>query len=575
MSTDLFRSDATSADPVSRVHAFPFDLVARAELAICACTNLVNKERGGQPYSFAELHTEPPIAMHSPWDYSDVSGTLLDALTLARIMTTQPADEADTAFARILARCQREDGLLTLPSDPWTHTAPIVEMEWSQRGALMAWTTRLLAADDADAQQRALRLVHALSTRAVWEGETCWFPASYLPANGWASRLAPTGPIGELLIGAQVVFPLARFAAVTGSEESLKLANGLIRFLRERSGAFEEDGRIRNTTASYLHSTTGFILGVLKYGVSTDRADYVDWSLNAYRSACEWGTDFGFFPHGIKGPERWQGDICALRDMIEIALLLGMHRDPACLADAERFGRNHLLETQLLDFDWVNKQLDVKFCQDLWCVNHPPEGFTTHDVCSRALGSFAGWHTHNDGIDAANPRLMQRCTGAGTRAIYDLWRYTVTRPEGAVMVNLHFSRDTRWATVTSHVPQEGRIEVMMKTRGVLAVRVPPGVTDPDVTVNYSRPRQETVRNGYAWLEALQPGDLVSVSWPLEERSMVYNMGGVHFSGRWRGDTLLNVSPAGKINPLYRRLPLDMPPVQPRGVSAHAREIDSI
>src|SRR5579872_3618227 len=575
MSTDTIRSGAAQTDPAITVQEYPFDLVARAEMAIRACTNLVNPERAGQPYSFAELHTDPPIAMHSPWDYSDVSGTLLDALTLARIMTGIHADDCDAAFSRILAKCQREDGLLTLPSDPWTHTTPIVEMEWSQRGALMAWTTRMVAVDDADAQQRALRLVHGLHKRAVWEGDTCWFPSSYLPNSGWASRVPHSGPIGELLIGAQVVFPLARFGSITGSEEALKLANGLIRYIKERSGAFADDGSMTSATASYLHSTTCFILGVLKYGIVADRPDYVDWSLAAYRSACEWGTDFGFFPHGMRGPERWQGDVCALQDMIEIALLLGLHREPACFADAERYGRNQLLETQLLNFDWVNQNLDVNFCTDIWCSNHPQEAFTTHDVCGRALGGFAGWHTHNDGIDASNPRLMQRCTGAGTRAIYDLWRYSVTRPEGAVMVHLHFSRDTRWATVTSHIPQEGRLEVMMKSRGVLAVRVPPGVTNPEVTVNYSHPRQETVRNGYAWIEALQQGDLVNITWPLNDRAMVYNMGGVQFSGRWRGDTMLTVTPKGQIAPLYRRDPLAMPPVQPHILPHHTREVDSI
>ena len=83
MSTDFLHSNAAALDPASQIQAFPFDLVARAELAIRACTFLVNPARDGQPYSFAELHTDPPIAMHSPWDYSDVSGTLLDALTLA------------------------------------------------------------------------------------------------------------------------------------------------------------------------------------------------------------------------------------------------------------------------------------------------------------------------------------------------------------------------------------------------------------------------------------------------------------------------------------------------------------
>ena len=470
MSADLSASSASSADPAKTIRAFPFDLVARAELAIRACTSLVNPLRGGQPYSFAELHTDPPLALHSPWDYADVAGKLLDALSLARMMTGQAADDTEACFAGILASCQREDGLIALPPDPWTHTAPIVEMEWSQGGALMGWTTRTFAVDEPDAPHRAERLIHGLSTRAVWEGDTCWYPASYLPDRGWANRMPPQGAAGQPLIGGQLVFPLVRYYTATGNRESLRLANGLIRYLRERSGCFEDDGRIKHASVGYLHTTTGFVLGVLKYGLVADRPDYVDWALSAYRSARELGTEFGFFPQGLRGQELHQGDVCALKDMIEIALLLGLNGETSCLADAERFGRNHLLETQIVDFDWVRAPVDVQFTPDIWCANLPLEAFTADDVCGRALGSFSGWHTLNDAIDPNNPRLMSRCTGAGTRALYDLWRYSVTRPEGAVMVNLHFSRDTRWATVTSFVPQEGRIEVMMKTRGVLAIR---------------------------------------------------------------------------------------------------------
>jgi hypothetical protein len=574
MSTDVFDSPLAVTDPTTKIRACPFDLVTRAELAIQACTQLVNRKRGGQPYSYAELHTDPPIALHSPWDYADVAGRLLDALTLARVMTGKPPTECDASFARILAACQRDDGLISLPPDPWTHTAPVTEMEWSQRGALMGWTTRMLAMDDTDARERAERLVRGLSRRAVWEGEICWFPASYLPESGWVNRLPPISRMTDVLIGAQVVFPLARFAAATGNEESLKLANGLIRFLLERSEAFDNDGGITENAGRQFQSATGFILGVLKFGIVADRSDYVDWALAAYKRAREWGTEFGFFPHGLRGKERWQGDACALQDMIEIGLLLGLHREPSCLADAERFGRNHLLETQILDFDWVRKPIDVEFCQDLWCAHHPPEGFTTDDVCGRAVGGFSGWHTLNDAIDPANPRLMQRCTGAGTRAVYDLWRYSVTRPEGAVMVNLHFSRDTRWATVTSYLPQEGRVEVLMKTRGCLAVRVPVGVKDPEVTVNHTRARQETVRNGYAWLEALQSGDLVTVTWPLQERVMLYDIDGKSYTGHWRGDTLLRMTPPGQLSPLYWR-PLEIPPARPRAFAAHAKEVDSI
>ena len=558
------------------VRSSPFDLVARAQLALGGCTGLRNLARGGQPYTYAELHTEPPVAFHAPWDYADVTGRLLEALTFARIMTGTAPDEADASYAKLLASCQREDGLISLPAEAWTHTSPVVELDWSQRGALMAWTTRYLALNDQDALTRANRLVHALYKTAVWEGETCWYPASFLPASGWTDRLPPTGRMTDVLIGAQIVFPLARLACATGNSEALQLAKGLIRFHRERSGAFTEDGKMTDKAGRYLHSTTGFLLGALKYGVVTGRTEMIDWAEAAYQSVREWGTDFGFFPHRTHGKDRWQGDLCATQDMIEIAILLGLNREHGYFADVERYGRNHLLESQILDLDWVDQGKEAAFCQEVWGAHHPQEGVTTDAVTRGAVGGFAGWTRFNDAFDPANPRLMQRCNGAGTRAIYDLWHHAIARTESAVMVNEHFSRDSRWAGVTSYVPTAGRISVLMKSRGVLAVRVPLQVDrhQVEVHVNGVRPRQEVVSGGYARLEALQLGDVVTVEWPLEERATFYEMNQERLLANWRGDTLLRMDPAGSLAPLYQRS-TQITPALPRGANGPVKEIDPL
>ncbi len=575
MSSETISAVRAAKHPaVETIRACPFDLVARAELALEGCTRLTDPNRGGQPYFYAEFHTEPPIALHAAGGYSDATGRLLEALTLARIMTGTAPDERDAAYAQLLRSYQREDGLMVWPAAPWTHTAPVVEIEWSPRAALLAWTTRYLALDDIDAIQRAQKLAHALYRLAVWEGDTCWFPASYLPDTGWVDRFAPIGKMTDVLIGAQVIFPLARFAAATGNEEALRLANGLIRFLMERSGAFDTHGKFVGQSGRYFHSKTAFILGVLKHGLVAGKDAHVDWARAAYEHAREWGTDFGFFPNGISGPNRWQGDTCAIADMIEIALLLGHHKDPAYFADAERFGRNHLLESQFLDFRWVEERIDAPFCQEVWCAHHPPEGVTMDEVHTRALGCFAGWSLPNDAFDPANPRLMQRCTGSGVRALYALWHNTVTRPEGAVMVNMHFSRDTRWATVRSMLPQLGGVEVMMKTRGVLAVRVPTDVHDPVVVVNRLRQRHEIIRNGYAWLEALQGGDIVNVNWPQETREATYTLNGTEYRATWQGDTLIQIDPPGLLSPIYCR-PQEIPPAPPRASSGPVKEIDTL
>lgn len=559
---------------VVAIRECPFDLVARAELALDGCTRLTDPKRGGQPYFYAEFHTEPPIALHAAGGCSDATGRLLEALTLARIMTGTPPDARDDAYAQLLRSYQRDEGLMVWPPSPWTHTAPVVEMEWSQRSALLAWTTRYLAEDDKDAMQRAQKLIHSLYRNAVWEGDTCWFPSSFLPPNGWPDRFPPVGKMTDVLIGAQILFPLARYADAVGNEEALQLANGLIRFLLERAGAFDKEGQVVGQSGRYFHSKTSFVLGVLKYGLTAGRDHYVDWARAAYEHLRAWGTDFGFFPNGVAGPNRWQGDTCATADMIEIALLLGLHKDSDYFTDAERFGRNHLLESQILDFDWVERRIDAPFCQEVWCANYPPEGVTMDDVVSRAIGGFTGWSKPNDAFDPANPRLMQRCTGSGVRALYSLWHYTVTRHEGAVMVNLHLSRDTRWATVRALAPQVGGVEVMMKTRGVLAVRVPPEVTNPVVVVNRIRQRHEIIRHGYAWLEALQGGDMVSVSWMQEPRTAIYALNEATYTATWQGDTVMRMEPPGLLSPLYQRSE-EIPAAPPRPVSGPAHEISTL
>ena len=89
---------ATVVHPALRsLQACPFDLAARAALAIEGCTRLANPDRDGQPYTYAELHTEPPIALHAPWDYADVAGRLVKqpSVFLRRVDVTQDTDIRD------------------------------------------------------------------------------------------------------------------------------------------------------------------------------------------------------------------------------------------------------------------------------------------------------------------------------------------------------------------------------------------------------------------------------------------------------------------------------------------------
>jgi hypothetical protein len=437
----------------------------------------------------------------------------------------------------------------------------------------MAWTTRYLAFDDAQALQSAQKLIQGLYKTAVWDRDICWFPTSVLPAGGWLDKSPPIDRGGDILVGAQVVFPLVRFAIATGNEQAHRLAKGLIQFLRHRSGAFDREGRLTNKSALYLHSTAGFVKGALAYGMLNGEAQTLTWAESIYTTLKTLGTDFGFFPHRVTGADRWQGDMTFLKDMIEIALLLGIHRDHTYFRDAERYGRNHLLESQLLDIDGIDHATDVEFPQVVWCEKHPPEGLLTEGVPHKVLGQFASWSLPNDAIDATNPRLMMRSTAAAIRALYDLWHYAITREDEAVRVNMLFSRDTRWANVTSHVPKTGRVEIVMKTRGVLATRVPDEVTNETLltNVNEMRHREETLRGGYAWLQALRNGDYVTFDWKQHDRKETCILNGTQYSLNWRGDSVRSIEPQGKLLPLYIR-GAEMEPAPAVEVHGVAKEI---
>ena len=529
-----------------------------------------------QPYTYAELHTGPPVALHAPWDYGDSAGNLLESLTLLRAIEGTSPDFHDEGYARLLRKHQGKAGLITLPVEAWTGAEPITEMEWSQRGALMAWTTRYLAMDDQDALHRARELVHGLKRIAVWNGDMCWFPSSTYPGgSGWKDAAPPVNRVKDILTGAQVIFPLVRFADATEDGEALGLALGLLRFLREQSGAFDADARLTQYSAHYLYSNTGFLHGVLKYALMTREDELIAWARQAFDHIRACGTDFGFFPHRFAGRDRWQGDVCALKDMIEMAIQFGLHNSPECFALAERYGRNHLIECQITEMDWVGNRPKADFCPEIWHGNHPAEGVTKERVSERALGGFSGWSRVNDAFDPANPRLMQRSTAAGARALYALWHYAITQHETSVRVNMHFSRESRWATVTSYLPCEGHLDIIMKCKGTLAIRMPEGVRDLQMDVHVNKAKRTAVaRDGYLLIGGMQPKDHITVKWTQLERTQQYEAAGKIHSGYWRGDTLLKMDPPGSLTPLYRR-GHRVATAPPRHLHGMIREIASV
>ena len=568
----------------------PFDLQARAELAVHSLTALLDPERAGVMYFLANWCSHPPRADHGLWDCGDGSGRHVDALTLARSMVRKgsPAAEQGQAEAQLEAwmiSLLGAEGLTWLPSEPWAEpwgkgllladgrpSPAYAEISWAQRGTLMGLISRFLATSQEPYLERASRLVDGLLRVAIPHPDGLFFPEGYYRADGWHGEM-PGLAAGIEENNAVIIAPALRLYEINQHAPALELAEGLVSYALKHTQGYLPDGRLHVTQGGALqehfHTRSCFILSVLKLGLMTGRRELVAWARQTYARARDFGTDFGWFPEGLG---RRHGEICCTTDMIEIALLLGKNVDGCYYADAECFGRNHLLESQFLSLDRLQRALDLMPVDDA----PPPWGgrFSTRDrVAARQLGGFASRPALNDAFHLDGTSLMQCCNAAGTRGIYDLWRYAVEETPAAdgeppcEMVNLRFSVDTPAIRVVSHEPREGRLDITARRTCQVMVRLPAGAGEAlcATTGKGSQSvRALPIRDAYAAFALLQ-GEQAQLHYPLAERVAHYEVGMAERSARctgyWRGEALMRVDPPGAFYPLYQREE-DLPPVEP-------------
>jgi len=551
-----------------------FDLPSRAEVAARSLTRLLDPRLDGLMYFLASWQADPPRAWHGLWDCGDGCGRHIDALTLARRMAPpgSPAAQPDAGEAQIEAWMMRllgDDGLSWLPQEPWAEPwgagmllrgpvgdEPLAEISWAQRGTLLGLSSRYEATGDERYLLAGQRLVGALLRIAERHPDGLFFPEGYYRAGGWRHH-APGLCAGIEECNAAVVLPAVRFHAATGFEPAIELADGLVRFALRHTTGYTPDGRIVGEPGSglsdHFHTRSNFILGVLELGIAIGRREYVAWARQSYEHAKEWGTDFGWFPEGLGCRH---GEICCTVDMIEIAIGLGLHVDRAYFADAERFGRNHLLESQFLSLDRLREAANRLPREESTAA--PDERFsTTEDVVESQLGAFAARSTLNDAFHLDSTAVMQCCNAAGTRGLYDLWRHSVheTGP-GKCWVNLRFSVETPLLRVVSHELMDGRLDITAERDVLVHVRLPEGVAQ--AVVRRHGAAMELVvcaRDGYVEFDAAA-GSRTEVRYELPERVAHYEVGrpgrSLSCTGAWRGETLVGIDPPGRYHPLYQR-----------------------
>ncbi len=522
-----------------------------ASLAMSALLARIDLNQAARPYFWIDIRQSPPQASHSYWDGVDIAGRFVDGLILARQMTGRcDGAEAEAQLRDYLwAQQDPQDGLFYnwedeahaggemskyLP-DAGVLTRPRHVDLFCQRGPLIALCT-LLAAGDSRALPRWNQLIQGLWRLVERTGpeELC------LPTYRWAPLLKPEWTMGanvpEKWLGYRyaLLTGLARGVELVGDPATTELALGLARWYM-RHGDVPSDGRYAANTHSGGILPTA--VGIARLGIHTGNAEMIAWAQRVYEWTRTNTPDFGFLRDGLglDGFFSSTCETCGLADLVHLALALTQAGVADYWDDIERIARNQLLENQYRDAPML-RQLYPGIDESVLAMMHG--GFECAAFPNRLLAYR--------GIEAC-------CIGGGLRALYHAWRGAISETGDTTMINLGFSRSTANVEVIGHEPWQGRLDVRLRTPRRLTIRVPThaALAATLFTVD-GQPITPSWSGRTAHLGLLAAGQIVTLTYPLQERGANYEIAGKSYTGWWRGATLLEIQPPGEGYPIYQR-----------------------
>jgi hypothetical protein len=228
--------------------------------------------------------------------------------------------------------------------------------------------------------------------------------------------------------------------------------------------------------------------------------------------------------------------------------------------DVDRWVRNVYAEGQMLDTRFLDRIPESYFVSEPSARPHQD----ARDIARRSVGSFWGWMRANDGLDVmqtdkgpklAPQAIMHCCTANGARTLFYVWDAIVAKQADEVRVNLLLNRASPWLDVDSYLPVEGKVVLHIKEAPTVAVRMPEWSQPRDVQVTVGGEPRRALAEGH-WLRIgwHKPGDKVTLTFPVPERTLHRVIGEMPYKLTLRGSNVVSIDPRGVACPLYENLP---------------------
>jgi len=583
------------------------DIAERARLGVHALTSITDPNADFEIYGACHFFRNPPVMDHDFNDWVQNQEGLMEALPLLRLASGDTMNnQVDPVWMKTTLQSIGPDGLLYVPLEgrPWGRLhADGINPVWRTNGTRTQYTDRSVTqAANASSCQRMIgtmtiyflrdgnpmwtatinKMIERLAVLAIQREDYCYFaPGSFEPnATVPPDAPMPLGSTWGVSWNTRLIQGLMQYYRVSSHEPARILAEKLVKYTRYHGEIFEPEGpwfldpEIRGESKSLAvsdsirkkyyveglkrgghgHGHGIGVLAMLEYADATHDGDLLQFCKTSFEWARNPGSEYGastlvgWFPE-FYVPHYPSCEGCIVGDMISMATKLSAAGVGDYWDDVDRWVRNQFAEQQLTSVDWVYRL----------AAREPRKPVGPFEVAERApernVGAYAGGASANDfALGVASSGIGHCCTGTCTRTIYYVWEKMVENRNGRLRVNLLLNRASRWADVYSYIPYQGRVDVKMKepSREVV-IRAPEWVESqsPQIECKVNgTPRPLAWAGRYVSAGAVKAGDLVMLTFPMEERTVREQIGGQPYAMVIKGNTVVSIDPAGKNVPLY-------------------------
>ena len=551
------------------------DLAERARLALTGLAGTIDLEMGTN-YFFIVYANQKPYLCHHLSD-NEIDPKLTGCFPMLRVMSGEQKFEEVEAFHRssVLARIQ--DGFywnFDEPQKPWKHRDPFytdqiykdvrqedVTSVFSD-GRLMRHLIEWMDIDGrSDWEQLASQLAQGLRQIATFKADYAFYPDggyggafNYPRKSGWLRTDEPVSEV-EGAEGSVVCYfgneiqGLSKWYAATRDAQALDLAARLSRFTMQPrfwGGTPNPDkkeallnrmperlpdpasipGHQLGHWYTHFHARSIALRGLLEFGmVSGD-----DQALNFVRKAYEFSTSVGIPKIGwidCYPTVNLAMEGCALGDLIGMAIRLTDSGLGDYWDDVDACVRNQLAEAQFIDRAQLEK---ISASSPAYGPDHYGwPAYPIYDrqgsyenVIERTLGLFGSyvWPTH-----IQESWIMQCCTGNAINGLYYAWEGALREDGSTATINLLLNRAGRLVDVDSYLPYEGKVEVINKSASRIQVRIPAWIKPGEVVFSINgHPCMPGFAGRYAILDGVQPGSVLSLTFPINEYEANFTAG---------------------------------------------------